>query len=386
MPVVNKLERGNLMAEKIMETDEENKESDTLEKQMEELTLQHALSKNSIKGLKELNQRFDATPIDPRAKKPELIKNLLPSIPKESINVIIDEAFNPKIRYNAYLATFESEFPQEDQVIQEIQNYNLKYHYNSDESLLVDGYIEKNSIELLRTLGNETTFVFSIHRRELRFDPEARESSPITSIKKIRVVVNSINKLITVFTGDKDYFDKVLVSMYSIFGKSVKAVSLNLTGILPVDTSGFSFHTVKALDYIYHGLTQIGKLGMITAIELDTPSKSKNPQVVKVKGDDLLTDEVICKYLLIHSRDLVGIKAYFTFIIDSNEYKTSIELGLKDSKIKISIKKENYSLDMLDSFFKLLQDNVRTNIENRGLININGLQPILSKLSTLALK
>ncbi|WP_127580787.1 hypothetical protein [Paenibacillus koleovorans] len=351
----------------------------------EELTLKHALSKNSVSALKDLIKVFDAIPIDPKASKPELINNLVPSIPKESISVIIDKAFNPKIRYTAFVASFDSELPTNEEFEERIVEYNTEYDYNHND-LLKNGHIDRSYLEYHQKLNNELIFILSAFRKILRFDPEARESTPSTSLKKIRITVNENTKLITVYTGNKDYFEKALIAMYKLLGKSVKAVSINLSGVLPSDTQEFSFPTVKILDYIYHGLTRIGKIGLINAVELDTPSKSKNPQTVKVKGDDLLTDEVICKYLFIHKRDLVGIRTHFTFVIEENEYPTSIELLIKDDRIKIGIKKENYSFEQLDLFFGLIQKNINEFLRNRGLINSMELQKILSRLSTLAVK
>ncbi|PQP82886.1 hypothetical protein C0Q44_16070 [Paenibacillus sp. PCH8] len=355
------------------------------EESQQELTLLHALSKHSVSGLKDLKKEFDPTPIDPKAKKPDLINELLPSIPKESINAIIDKAFNPKIRYTAYIASFEADLPDGEEIAKKTEGFNSDHQYQN-EDLLTNGHVERSTLEYVHTIKGESIFVFSSYRKELKFDPEARESTPSTSVKKIRISVDNSTKLITMYTGNKDILGDVLRAMYYIFGKSVKTVSINLAGIVPVDTQEFSYQTVKVLDYIYHGLTELGKLGVINSIELDTPLKSKKPQLVKVKGDDLLTDEVICKYLFIHKRDLVGIRTDFTIILNGFEYLISVELGLKDDKIKVSIKKDHYSLDQLDIFFKLIEENVSIHMANRGLINAQDLHLILSRLSNLALK
>ncbi|OMF14419.1 hypothetical protein BK131_13235 [Paenibacillus amylolyticus] len=112
-----KINSANIVKE-IEEISEKSEKSEESQESQQELTLLHALSKHSVSGLKDLKKEFDPTPIDPKAKKPDLINELLPSIPKESINAIIDKAFNPKIRYTAYIASFDADLPDGEAIVE----------------------------------------------------------------------------------------------------------------------------------------------------------------------------------------------------------------------------------------------------------------------------
>lgn len=351
-----------------------------------EFTLKHALSRKSFPDIKDLSKRYNPSEqINPRAGKPELIDGLIPNIPKEEQERIIDSVFNtPKSRYTAHLAVYETEVPNKEKIEQECNTYNIQFN-KYDIKLEEYQTNQKEEIQLVSYDQEELWFYYTNTVRRPDFDHDSMESRPLVIAYKIRIVINLTKKLVTIFTGDKDLFNQALTAIASVLGKSFKPLNPNKTGITPTVSGSFSFHTVKILDFIYHGLSIVGTIGGINQIELDTPSKSKKPQKVKVQGDDLLDDKSICDYLVLYGRDLVGLKLDFFFEIEEEKFKTTVDFSIRDNRVKIGIKKDNYSIEKVKEFFEILENNTRTFLEKPGLINEKGTSEILERIRKTAL-
>jgi hypothetical protein len=353
---------------------------------METLTLSHALSKNSIKELQHLYDEYlNEEEIDPNVGKKELIDELLPVIPQSDHDRIIDNTFSkPKTRYTAHLGYYEINLPEVSEIELNCDQYNDSHGY--DLSLKHYQTNRKEIVKLVDVTNDQMIFYFTESTRKLEFDEDAMESKPIVYTKRIRIILSLIKKRVSVFTGNKDLFNQALIALTVILKGPIKPLEMNQTGIRETVRGSFSFHTVKALDFVYHGLSQVGMIGAINQIDLETPSKSKKPQKVKVQGDELLDDKSICDYLFYHSRDLVGFKLDFTFKIREDSFKTNIVIGLRDNKVKIGVKKDNYSLDKVKEFFTILEDNAQTLLMDYGLIDENKTIKILEKIRSRAIE
>jgi len=352
---------------------------------MENLTLSHALSKNSVKDLQEMYERYmNEEDIDPNAGKQELIDELLPIIPQNEHDRIIDNTFStPKTRYTAHLGRYDIPVPDETVINENCEKYNTDHDYDS--SLREYQTNRKEKIELVESNTDELIFYYTEMTKRLDYDEDSLESKPIVYSKRIRIIFDLHEKHVSVFTGSKDLFNQALTALTVVFDGPIVPLDLNLTGISESVRGSFSFHTVKALDFIYHGLSKVGVIGAINQIDLETSSKSKKPQKVKVQGDELLDDKSICEYLFLHSRDLVGFKLEFSFIHGEHTFKSNIEIGLRDNRIKVGVKKESYSLDRVKQFFSILEKTAQTNLTDFGLIDEEETVKILEKIRTRAI-
>lgn len=351
-------------------------------------TLKHALSKKSVPELKKLKEELDVIePINLNVSKPKIIDNLTPVIPEEYYEAIVESVFHdPSIRYSAHLGYYDSEIPTEKVMNEFCEKYNDLHQWPINQEFIKP--VEKHELKLIKYNQNDSIYEihYSLYKKRLNYNPDARQSLPQIQRKIVRVLVNDNKKLITVFTGDKDIFNDILSSIMPIFNGSVRPYDIEKTGITDAIAGSFSYHTVKVIDFIYHGLTEVGEIGQIIGVELDTPTSSKQPQYVRVKGDDLLKDESICKYLLLRKRDIVGVKLQFKFVIGEDTFITHTEFGLKDNRIKIGIAKEKFKNSQVDTFFDILEDVTKKYINRFGLINSSGTMTILEKLRAIALK
>lgn len=348
------------------------------------LTLLHALSKNSNKDLKRIAQKYNPTKkIDPNAGKPKLISDIVPMIPQKDYEGIIDSTFNtPKTRYTAHLGRFDLALLSENDINENCDSFNNSRGYKEE----IPSYLpnHKEHLELIKYDDKELIFYFTATTKKPEFDEDAMESRPIVYSKKIRVQIKPEENQISVFTGDKDLVNDVLSALTNVFGHAITPLTLNKTGISELDKGSFSFQTVKVVDYIYHGLSKLGRIGVITQIDLESPSNQK-PQRVKVQGEDLLDDKSICEYLLIHARDLVGVKLDLILIIGENEHKINIELGLRDNRIKLGIKRDKYSIEQITNFYHILEDNLQFYLRLTGLIDNKDTSIILDNIRKKAL-
>lgn len=354
----------------------------------DELTLKHALSVKSVPQLKLLKEQFDNDrAINLNEGKPQIIEQLTPIIPETYYEEIVEAAFyKPNVRYNAFLAKYEGNMPSTEDLKRHCENFNNDSDWPNEEDLIRGS--EKQTINLNEDLERENSVLFhyTVYKKRLEFDVDVAQSMPVTRRKIVRIQVNTQSQIISVFTGDTDLFNQILIDLMKIINPNVKPLTVQKTGISNMTVGSFSFHTVKVLDYLYHGLSKIGTVGIIKHIELDTPSSSKKPQKVKVNGENLLIDESICKYLFLRGRDLSGIKIEFSFKIDGEHFKTNIEIGIRDNRMKISLTKEKYKESQITVFFNILQENIKKYLGRPGLINEKETINILDQLKKIALQ
>jgi hypothetical protein len=348
-------------------------------------TLAHALSKNSIPELKKIAAKYNTEEaINPNAGKPKIIQDLIPVIPEADREKIIDSTFNtPKTRYLAHLGVFTGSVLSEDEIIANCEDFNRNHDFN--ESAIPYQTDQKEHIELIDFNDEELLFHYTFTVKKPDYDYDAMESRRIIYSKKIRVQINLEFGHISVFTGDRDLFNNVLTALTSVFGRAITPLNLNKTGISNIVKGSFSFHTVKVIDFIYHGLEKLGYIGAINHIELETSSKSRNPQKVRVQGNDLLDDKSICDYLFIHARDLVGVKLDLKFVLGDEEHLVNVEIGIRDNRTKIGIKKDHHSIESVKTFYELLESTTQKYIQQPGLINEEKTTKILEKIRQRAM-
>lgn len=352
----------------------------------ENLTLFHALNKNSVSDLRDMVNKFSSEErINPNSGKQNLIEGLIDVIPEDEQEKIIDETFNtPKTRYTAHLGVFNASVLGEESLDNNIDNFNTNNDY--DPTFKDYQTNKKARIELVLYSEEELNFYYTQSIKRPEFDSDSMESRPLITSRRIRVTIKPQEQNVSVFTGDRDLFNEVLTALTIVFGSPIIPLDSNKTGISNAVVGSFSFETVKTLDFIYHGLSQIGTIGIMTQIDLETSAKSKKPQRVMVKGEDLLDDKSICEYLFLHARDLVGVKIDLKFQIDDNEHKVSIEIGIRNNRIKIGVKKDNYSIEQVKDFFEILERNTQTHLSNIGLIDEEKTIKILDQIRSRALQ
>lgn len=343
-------------------------------------TLIHALSKNSIPDLKKLAEKYDSGErINPNAGKPKIIEDLIPVIPTADREKIIDRTFNtPKTRYTAYLGIFRGPLLPQDEIEENCDAYNTSHEF-SDTGIPYQSNI-KEEIELIEYDEEELLFHYTYTVKKPEYDYDSMESRPVIYSRKIRVIIQPTLEHVSVFTGDRDLFNNILTALTNIFGRAVTPLDINKTGISNTVSGNFSFHTVKVIDFIYHGLEKIGIIGAINQIELETVSKSKKPQKVRVQGEDLLDDKSICEYLFIYGRDLVGVKLEIKLLTGEDEHLVNVEIGLRDNRIKIGIKKDHFTLDTIKGFYELVENNTQKYLQEYGLINEQNTIKILDRI------
>ncbi|MFS0767087.1 hypothetical protein [Peribacillus phoenicis] len=349
-------------------------------------TLAHALSKNSIPELKKLTEKYNNDEqIDPNAGKPRLIQNLIPVIPSADKEKIIDSTFNtPKTRYNAHLGVYNGSLISEDEINANCIEFNRTHEFSG--SSIPYQTTQRENMELIDYDEKELLFHYTYTEKKPSYDFDSLESRPVIYSRKIRVIIKPSEGHISAFTGDRDLFNNVLTALTHIFGRAITPLNINKTGIANDVVGSFSFHTVKVIDFIYHGLDKLGALGEIKNIELETSSKSKNPQKVRVQGNDLLEDKSICDYLFMKSRDLVGVKLALKFKLNEEiEHLVNIEIGIRDNRTKIGIKRDHHTLELVKFFYELLENITQKYIQEPGLINEENTVNILDQIRQRAL-
>lgn len=309
----------------------------------------------------------DDEKVNPGVLKKTLVSRLASVIPQEEQEKIIHEVFSkPNSRYTAHLAKVNAEFSfSEEELTTKIKTYN-------DQSVFSEEEFEKStkySLELKDTSNVETVIVFSSITRKPQFDIETMISNPVTYHQRVRVLIKHDTKRVIVYTGDRDIFNNVLTVLTIALESAITPLDSNKTGITNMEKGSFSFDTVKFIDFIYNGLTSVGTLSQVNQIELESIKTSKQTQKVTVQGDMLLNDKSICRYLFIHARDLVGIKGVLRIDINDVEYSISFEIGLRNNRVKLGIKKDRYSIEELKMFFTLIEETFYENIAKPGLIN-----------------
>lgn len=349
------------------------------------LTFLHALSHTSVPELKKIIKKYSPeTKINPNAGKPKLIKDIVPIIPKAEYEKIIDRTFNtPKTRFTAYLGRFEADLISEDDIKKNCDTFNKDHDYDPE----IPEYLTNNkeNLKLVSYSQEAVIFYYSATTKKLEYDEDAMESKPVIYTKKIRILIKPNEKKVAIFTGDKDLMNNALTALTIVFGKAITPLMLNTTGISNIVKGSFSFHSVKAIDFIYHGLAEIGVIGAISQIIMETSSGSKRPQKVTVQGDDLLEDKSICEYLVLYSRDIIGVKMELKLIIGEEEHKINLDLGLRGSGVKIGIKKGNHPIDKINEFYNIIENNMHKNLKQMGLINEEGTIKILERIRQKAL-
>jgi hypothetical protein len=351
----------------------------------ENFTLIHALSKNSIPDLKKLAEKYNSEErINPNAGKPKIIEDLIPVIPTAEREKIIDRTFNtPKTRYTAHLGVFKESNLSPEEIEENCSYFNSSHDFSETAVPYQSNY--KEEIELISFDDSDLLFHYTFTVKKPEYDFDSMESRPVIYSRKIRVVIKPEQEQVSVFTGDRDLFNNVLTALTNVFGKAVAPLDINKTGISNSVSGSFSFHTVKVIDFIYHGLEKIGTIGAINQIELETVSKSKKPQKVRVQGDDLLDDKSICEYLFIYGRDLVGVKLEIKLPIGEGEHLVNVEIGVRDNRIKIGIKKDHFSLESIKEFYELVENNTQKYMQAYGLINEQKTINILDKIRSRAI-
>lgn len=346
----------------------------------ENFTLIHALSKNSIPDLKKLAEMYDSEErINPNAGKPKIIEDLIPVIPTADREKIIDRTFNtPKTRYTAHLGVFKGSDLSVEEIKENCETFNSTHDFSDTAIPYQSNY--KEEIELISTDDEEYLFHYTFTMKKPEYDYDSMESRPVIYSRKIRVIIKPSHEQVSVFTGDRDLFNNVLTALTLVYGKAITPLDINKTGISNNVSGSFSFHTVKVIDFIYHGLEKIGTIGAINQIELETVSKSKKPQKVRVQGDDLLDDKSICEYLFIYGRDLVGVKLEIKLPLGEGEHLVNIEIGLRDNRIKIGIKKDHYSLELIKDFYELVENNTQKYLQAYGLVDEKKTIKILDRI------
>jgi len=352
----------------------------------EKLTLTHALSKNSMAELRQIAQKYSSgDKINPKKGKPDLIEDVYPLIPEKAKEEIIDETFNkPKTRFTAHVAMIDKEVPSEVEINKGCDSFDKSSKFDEDIPEYQTSY--EQSIKLVTYTNKELVFYYTLFTKKPEYDFEAMESKTLVFSNKVRVIVKPEKNIVTVFTGNKDLFNNILTALTLVFGFPILPLNANKTGISSVIKGSFSFHTVKVLDFIYHGLSQIGIIGSINQISLETPNKSKNPQKVNVSGGtDLLDDKSICEYLFIYARDLAGVKLDISVDLDGEKHNVSIEVGIRDNRVKIGVTKENHSISRVKKFYEIIEKNIFENVKKMGLIDEENTIKLLDIIKKIAM-
>ncbi|MEH7736493.1 hypothetical protein QPL77_12920 [Bacillus pumilus] len=333
-------------------------------------TLFHALHKTNKNKLYEISEKFGAeSKLNPNAGKTELVKELIPFIPDSEGERIIDETFNtPKTKYTGHIGNINENMPDEINLKKGCLLFNRKSDYNQE----IPEYQtnQKEEIELVLLKDKEATFYYTLFIKAPQYDYDSMESKVVVTSKKIRIIVNVNKKIVTVFTGDKDLFNNALSALTIVMGFPLTPLEPNLTGISEVVRGSFSFHTVKVLDYVFHGLSMLGTIGAINEINLETSNRNKNVQKVKVQGGtNLIDDKSICEYLFIYSRDLIGLKLDLKLNTHNLDEVINLDIGIRSARVKIGIKKGKNSIEKLQFIYEILENNIYRYIKEHGLIN-----------------
>ncbi|WP_405100839.1 hypothetical protein [Oceanobacillus sp. FSL H7-0719] len=351
------------------------------------LTVLHALVNNNKGFITDIARKYSSSEeeIDPKKGKPELIDDLLPLLPESEKIKIIDETFNtPKMRYNAHVGFIKKEVPTEEDINEGCEKFNNTSDYNSEVPEYQTNY--KQTISLIKYGESELMLYYTLFTKKPEYDFESMESKTIVFSNKVRVIIKPRQKIVTVFTGNKDIFNNVLSALTIAFNFPVLPLNANKTGISEVTRGSFSFHTIKFLDFIYYGLADIGEIGDINQISLETSSKSKDPQKVNVKGgNDLLDDKSICEYLFLYARDLVGVRLSLNIETENNRYKANIEISVRDNKVKIGVQKENHTIIRVQETYQMIENNVFKHLKKPGLIDEDKTIKLLDKIKQRAL-
>ncbi|OMI24876.1 hypothetical protein BTA31_20980 [Bacillus haynesii] len=333
-------------------------------------TLRHAIRKSSAPELNGLVERYRPDQrINPRENRIELVEDLARRIPEEDIEEIVFNKFGvPKRRYIAHIGIINFNLIDEDELRTNIDDFNISKDFNRE----LPEYEPqiKQQLELVRYNDQEIVVYFRRIVKKPEYDFEEMNSKVIRYPKSVRILIKRELGIVTIFTGDRDLFNEALTALTLVFDHAVRPLDSNQTGITDALRGSFSARTVKFLDYIYHGLSQVGTVGTIYQIELETIQGSREPQQVTVKGgSDLIDDRSICEYLFWHGRDLVGIKMNLLMTYGENEHRVSVQIGIRNGKTKVGIKKENYSMEKVRHFYERIERNIVDNITQYGLIN-----------------
>ncbi|MBK4212844.1 hypothetical protein EGI07_11595 [Bacillus pumilus] len=351
------------------------------------LTFFHALHKTKKDKLLEIHKMYGVdTNLNPNIGKTELINELIPFIPESEQERIIDETFNtPKTKYTGHIGVVERNMPEASIIKEGCSKYNKDYDYDSR----IPEYKtnQKHEIDLVILKGHEANFYYTEFTKSPEYDYEALESKIVVTSKKVRVTVNVQKKIVTVFTGDKDLFNNALTALTIVMGFPLIPLEANLTGISEVVRGSFSFHTVKVLDYVYHGLSQLGTIGAIKEIKLETNKRSKDDQTVQVKGgSNLLEDKSICEYLFIYSRDLIGLKLELRLNTNNLDEVITLDIGIRSARVKIGVRKGSLPIERLQFIYEILEKNIYTHLKTYGLINEQSTVQLLEKVRKKALE
>lgn len=350
-----------------------------------DLTFSHALSKIKKLDLKEMLVTYtDESRVDPNALKSEIVETLSSLVPENEKEKIIDTVFNtPNTRYTAYLAEVSSPILISEE---EIKSKFTTYNSNSTFKGFDFEKSDKQQLDFINQEDKEYIFMFTRITKSPHFDPGNMTSSLVSYQRKVRVVVNKDNNRVIIYTGDRNIFNSVLSALTISLGIIFKSLDVNKAGISENLRSSFTFDTVKFIDFIYNGLTRVGKISEVNQIKLETNNAKKSPQKVKVEGDMLLTDKNICVYLYLRSRNIVGIKVDLILEINEISYSISCDIEIKDNRIKIGIRKDKYSIDDLKIFFGLIEDAFYDKISSPGLIDEEKTRKYLNDIKITAIK
>ncbi|MCL7871047.1 MULTISPECIES: hypothetical protein [Bacillus] len=348
-------------------------------------TLKHAMRKSNKHDLTELAAQYRPDRrIAPNETRIELIEDLASRIPERDREEIIYNKFGiPKTRYVGYIGIIEERNFSEDQIRENIDDYNITRDYNNE--IPEFEAQTKYQLELKRYEDEELSIYYRRIVKKPEYDFEEMRSKVITYPTHVRILIKRASGIVTVFTGDKDLANEALSALTIVFQKTIKPLDSNLSGITDADRGSFSVHTVKFLDYIYHGLSQVGRVGVINHIELETNKGDEIPQTVTVKGgNDLIDDRSVCEYLFIYGRELVGIKLNLFITLNDEEHKVSVQIGIRNGKTKVGIIKEKFTMQQIKYFYETIENNIFINIKEYGLIDLEGTKEILEKIRNRA--
>lgn len=349
-----------------------------------DITFSHALTKIGRPKLNEMLKTYTDEPrVNPNILKPELVETLSDLVPKDERIKIIDSVFNkPNSRYTAHFAQIADSLSlTDDEIKSKLSEYTSRSKFEGYEFEKSD----KEQIEFMFEKDDEYTFIYTLLTRSPHYDPSSMTSNIVSYQKKVRVVVNNIKKRVIVFTGDRNMFTSVLTALTVSLGVLFKPLDANKTGISEATRKGFSFDTVKFIDFIYNGLSSIGIISEVYQVNLET-SKSKKPQKVKVQGDMLLRDKNVCGYLYLYTRNIVGVRVDIKLNIRGHEYLISCDFEIRDDRIKIGIKKEKYSIEELRMFSGLIEDIFYNKVASPGLIDVVKTEEYLREISSTAIR
>ncbi|WGD99349.1 hypothetical protein P5607_009810 [Bacillus velezensis] len=344
-------------------------------------TLYHALHKTNKNKLFEISEKYGVeSKLNPNVGKTELVKELIPFIPESEQERIIDETFNtPKTKYTGHIGIIDKNMPDETVIKKGCLLFNRKSDYNPE----IPEYQtnQKQEIELVLLKDKEATFYYTLFTKSPEYDYDAMESKVVVTSKKVRVTVNVHKKIVTIFTGDKDLFNNALSALTIVMDFPLTPLEANLTGISEIVRGSFSFHTVKVLDYVFHGLSKLGTIGAIKEINLETSNSSRDVQKVKVQGGtNLLDDKSICEYLFLYSRDLIGLKLDLKLNTHYLDEVINLEIGIRSARVKIGVRKGKNTIEKLQFIYEILENNIYNYIKAQGLINEEKTIQLLEKI------